>query len=87
MGLATPTAVAALCAAALLAPARVSAQGDSTVLITLGTGGPNPTPGHAGPATAVVRGSLVLLFDAVHVYRRCPPLRNRRSALQRNATR
>lgn len=38
--------------------------GDSTVVITLGTGTPVPNPQRAGPATAVVVGSRVFLFDA-----------------------
>lgn len=38
--------------------------GDSTVVITLGTGTPVPNPERGGPATAVVVGSRVFLFDA-----------------------
>lgn len=38
--------------------------GDSTVVITLGTGTPVPNPERAGPATAVVVGRRVFLFDA-----------------------
>lgn len=38
--------------------------GDSTVIITLGTGTPVPNPARDGPATAVVVGSRVFLFDA-----------------------
>ena len=38
--------------------------GDSTVVITLGTGVPIPSPSASGPATAVVVGSRVFLFDA-----------------------
>jgi Metal-dependent hydrolases of the beta-lactamase superfamily III len=37
---------------------------DSVVVITLGTGTPIPNPRAAGPATAVVVGSRVFLFDA-----------------------
>ena len=37
---------------------------DSAVVITLGTGTPVPNPERAGPATAVVIGRRVLLFDA-----------------------
>jgi ribonuclease Z len=37
---------------------------DSAVIITLGTGTPVPHPDRSGPATAVVIGSLVFLFDA-----------------------
>lgn len=37
---------------------------DSAVVITLGTGTPVPNPERAGPATAVVVGRRVLLFDA-----------------------
>jgi ribonuclease Z len=38
--------------------------GDSTVVITLGTGTPVPNPARVGPATAVVVGRRVFLFDA-----------------------
>jgi ribonuclease BN (tRNA processing enzyme) len=37
---------------------------DSAVVITLGTGTPVPNPERSGPATAVVVGRRVLLFDA-----------------------
>jgi ribonuclease BN (tRNA processing enzyme) len=37
---------------------------DSTVIVLLGTGGPPPTPDAAGPATAIVVGPRVFLFDA-----------------------
>jgi ribonuclease Z len=37
---------------------------DSAVVITLGTGTPVPNPERSGPATAVVVGSRVFLFDA-----------------------
>lgn len=39
-------------------------RGDSTVLVMLGTGMPVPNPEASGPATAVVVGGRVLLFDA-----------------------
>src|ERR1041385_8957433 len=38
--------------------------GDSTVVGMLGTGYPLPSPGASGPATAVVVGPRVFLFDA-----------------------
>jgi ribonuclease BN (tRNA processing enzyme) len=38
--------------------------GDSAVVITLGTGTPVPNPARSGPATAVVVGRQVFLFDA-----------------------
>ena len=38
--------------------------GDSAVIITLGTGTPVPNPERSGPATAVVVGRRVFLFDA-----------------------
>jgi len=41
------------------APAR-----DGTVVVLLGTGTPAPTPDASGPATAVVVGTRVFLFDA-----------------------
>lgn len=37
---------------------------DSTVIITLGTGTPRPTPDVMGPATAIVVGTRVFLVDA-----------------------
>jgi len=37
---------------------------DSTVLVLLGTGTPRPAPTASGPATAVVVGTRVFLFDA-----------------------
>jgi ribonuclease Z len=43
-------------------PAPMSS--DSTVIITLGTGTPRPIPDVMGPATAVVVGRRVFLFDA-----------------------
>lgn len=39
-------------------------QRDSTLIILLGTGTPRPDPAASGPATAVVVGSRVFLFDA-----------------------
>jgi ribonuclease Z len=38
--------------------------GDSTVVVMLGTGMPRPDPDASGPATAVVVGRRVFLFDA-----------------------
>jgi len=38
--------------------------GDTTLVITLGTGTPVPNPGRDGPATAVTVGGRVFLFDA-----------------------
>jgi ribonuclease Z len=47
---------------------------DSTVVILLGTGNPAPDPDAAGPATAIVVGSRVFLFDAgAGVMRRVRP--------------
>jgi ribonuclease BN (tRNA processing enzyme) len=37
---------------------------DSTVVVLLGTGTPRPDPAASGPATAIVVGSRVFLFDA-----------------------
>lgn len=42
----------------------IAPHADSTVVVLLGTGNPNPDPDAAGPATAVVVGSRVFLFDA-----------------------
>lgn len=47
------------CAAATVAHAQ-----DSTTVILVGTGFPRPDPAAAGPATAVVVGTRVFLFDA-----------------------
>jgi ribonuclease Z len=55
----TALAVAMLCP--LILPAQAA---DSTTLILLGTGTPRPTPEKMGPATAVVVGKRVFLFDA-----------------------
>lgn len=63
------------CFTAIVIAARVDAQrtfpgapsfppGDSTTIIALGTGTPVPNPERAGPATAVVVGRRVFLFDA-----------------------
>jgi ribonuclease BN (tRNA processing enzyme) len=41
-----------------------SARVDSTVIVLLGTGTPRPDPAASGPATAIVVGSRVFLFDA-----------------------
>jgi ribonuclease BN (tRNA processing enzyme) len=43
---------------------RSAASADSTVIVLLGTGGPPPVPEASGPATAIVVGSRVFLFDA-----------------------
>lgn len=53
----------ALCHAPLIALSS-QASTDSTTIVLLGTGGPRPLPGASGPATAVVVGSRVFLFDA-----------------------
>ena len=42
----------------------VSPSADSTVVLLLGTGFPRPLPNAFGPATAVLVGSRVFLFDA-----------------------
>jgi ribonuclease BN (tRNA processing enzyme) len=44
--------------------ARLPAVADSTIVVLLGTGTPSPDPAASGPATAVVVGSRVFLFDA-----------------------
>ena len=59
--------VAAACHATAAGSAPTPATGavvDSTVVITLGTGTPFPDPDRSGPATAVVVGDRVFLFDA-----------------------
>jgi len=48
---------------ALAAGRSLSAQ-DSAIVVLVGTGFPRPQPGVSGPATAVVVGSRVFLFDA-----------------------
>ncbi|MGE5731013.1 MAG: MBL fold metallo-hydrolase [Gemmatimonas sp.] len=40
------------------------AGGDSTVIVLLGTGVPRPDPAASGPATAIILGTRVFLFDA-----------------------
>ena len=55
----------AACCPVLAAHAQPSlSSADSTVIITLGTGTPRPLPDVMGPATAVVVGRRVFLFDA-----------------------
>ena len=55
----------AVAAAALASPLFFSMPAqDTTTLILLGTGTPKPTPEKMGPATAVVVGKRVFLFDA-----------------------
>ena len=57
--------LAAVVALALLAnSASAQAPVDSTVVVLLGTGTPRPDPDASGPATAVVVGRRVYLFDA-----------------------
>jgi len=53
-----------LSAGAARSAAAIVARADSTVVILLGTGNPVPDPDAAGPATAIVVGSRVFLFDA-----------------------
>jgi ribonuclease Z len=57
---------ALLLAAAPAAPlwAQAPAGRDSAVVVLLGTGMPRPDPQASGPATAVVIGRRILLFDA-----------------------
>jgi ribonuclease Z len=43
---------------------QTSHQADSTIVVLLGTGMPRPNPEASGPATAVVVGKRVFLFDA-----------------------
>lgn len=45
-------------------PSNLGQAADSTVVVLLGTGMPRPDPAASGPATAVVVGSRVFLFDA-----------------------
>ena len=54
----------ALLAATVLAAGPVAAQQAALSVITLGTGTPYPDPARQGPATAVIAGPMVLLFDA-----------------------
>jgi len=57
--------VLAACCPVLAAQSQPApSPSDSTVIITLGTGTPRPLPDVMGPATAVVVGRRVLLFDA-----------------------
>src|SRR6185312_16216258 len=60
----TPTSVDARNAPARSGVAARSASADSTVVVMLGVGMPRPDPDASGPATAVVVGSRVFLFDA-----------------------
>jgi ribonuclease Z len=48
------------------APSRTTLRtaSDSTVVVLLGTGTPRPDPAASGPATAIVFGGRVFLFDA-----------------------
>ncbi|MEY2459650.1 MAG: hypothetical protein QOG30_1480 [Acidimicrobiaceae bacterium] len=46
------------------AQAAAVSPADSTVIVTLGTGTPRPLPDVMGPATAIVVGQRVFLFDA-----------------------
>lgn len=59
---------AAILVLALLSASGLGAQAvpqtDSAVVVLLGTGLPRPNPKASGPATAVVVGSRVFLFDA-----------------------
>ena len=61
-----PYRVIAIAAAIVLltSPAPAQAPVDSTVVVLLGTGMPRPDPDASGPATAVVVGRRVFLFDA-----------------------
>ena len=54
------------CAALLLAHpvAAQAAAAESTIVVTLGTGTPRPSPEAMGPATAIVVGQRVFLVDA-----------------------
>ena len=54
----------ALMAPAPVARSRTPAHADSTVVVLLGTGTPRPDPTASGPATAIIVGSRVFLFDA-----------------------
>lgn len=64
------TAVAAVGIALAATPARSpqrnvkTSPNDSTFVVLLGTGTPSPDPSASGPATAVVVGPRVFLFDA-----------------------
>ena len=45
-------------------PRPSSTIADSTKIVLLGTGMPRPDPDHSGPATAILVGTRVFLFDA-----------------------
>ncbi len=57
-------ALAAILPPAAHARAQDRPRPDSAVVVLLGTGIPRPDPDASGPATAVVIGPRVLLFDA-----------------------
>src|SRR3954471_10857637 len=59
-----PLSLAALFLFAAAGPVSAQTPRDSTIVILLGTGTPRPDPAAQGPATAVVVGSRVFLFDA-----------------------
>lgn len=65
-----PLGLATLAAMVVAGPIRSvpapipRAAADSTVIVLLGTGTPRPDPDASGPATAVVVGSRIFLFDA-----------------------
>lgn len=46
------------------AQAAVASAADSTIIVTLGTGTPRPLPDVMGPATAIIVGQRVFVFDA-----------------------
>ena len=56
--------LAAMPGARILPTTPVATAGDTTTVVFLGTGGPRPKPDASGPATAIVVGSRVFLFDA-----------------------
>jgi ribonuclease Z len=64
VGATAHTAVVALSAFNSSSPPAKSAGADSTVVLLLGTGFPRPLPNADGPATVVLVGSRVFLFDA-----------------------
>lgn len=57
-------AAAALALGVAFAAPRAPAPTDTTAIVMLGTGGPRPNPEASGPATAIVVGNRVFLFDA-----------------------
>jgi len=59
-----PALIGAAAASPRAAAHSVTQRPDSAVVVLLGTGMPVPNPDAAGPATAVVYGSRVFLFDA-----------------------